>query len=148
MSNKERITKDRLCSYVSLKLEIENRLERLQRLKNEAEMPAAKLDDESKHTQGAGDRMERAIIRYMEYEDKIRPYLAQADAELKYIDDAIDSINDPLEREVLRLRYTDGEYGRLMPWKEVSLKIFGDDDDKHILATYRLHGKAIQDICR
>ena len=42
------------------------------------------------------------------------------------------------------LLFLDSRYSRPMPWKEVALKLFGDDDDKHQLATFRLHGRALQ----
>ena len=146
MSGTQAMTKQRLASYVSLKLEIENQLDRLARLKNEAEIPAVRQGDGSKHSPGAGDRMERAIIRYMEYEERIRPQIEATKEEMRCIEDAINAVADPLEREVLRLRYIDGEYSRLMPWKEVAINLFGDDDERHILAAYRLHSKALVSI--
>lgn len=142
------MTKQRLASYVSLRLEIKNRLERLARLKNEAELPAARESDGSQHTGSAGDRMEKAVIRYMEYEQHIAAKIEENRAEMMEIEAAIDALPDPIEREVLRLRYIDNEYFRLMPWKYVALRLFGDNDDKHLLATYRLHGRALQHILK
>lgn len=142
------MTKQRLASYVSLRMEIENRLERLERLRNEAKIPAIRQGDGSQRTPGSGDRMERAIIRYMEYEEKIKPQIESTRKEMDAIEDAIDAVGDPLEREVLRLRYTDGEGCRLMPWRIVAMRLFGDDDERHILATYRLHGRALVSISK
>lgn len=146
MSETQAMTKQRLASYVSLKMEIENQLERLARMKNEAKIPAIRQGDGSQHTPGAGDRMERAIIRYMEYEERIMPQIEAIQAEMEEIEATIDSVPDPLEREILRLRYIDGEHCRLMPWKDVSLRMFGDNDERHILAAYRLHGRALVSI--
>ncbi len=148
MSESQPMTKQRLASYVSLRMEIENRLERLERLKNEAQIPAIRPGDGSKHTQGSGDRMERAIIRYMEYEERIKPQIESTRAEMRKIESAIDAVQDPLEREVLRLRYIDSDFCRLMPWKDVALNLFGDDDEKHLLAAYRLHGRALVSISK
>lgn len=142
------MTKQRLASYVSLRFEIENQLERLERLKNEAKIPAVRQGDGSQHTPGSGDRMERAVIRYLEYEERISPQIESIRAEMQAIEDAISSLPDPLEREILRLRYIDGEFCRLMPWKEVSLRLFGDNDERHILAAYRLHGRALMSISK
>lgn len=141
------MTKQRLESYIALKLEIDNQLERLARMRNDELIPAVKEGGEEKHTGGAGDRLERAILRRMEYEERILPQIEASQAEMEAIEDAIAAVRDPMEREVLRLRYTDGDYCRLMPWREVALRIFGDNDDCHLLATYRLHGKALKSIC-
>ena len=44
----EPVTKERLARYISLKKENENRLERLARMKSNAEMPAQRDPDGSK----------------------------------------------------------------------------------------------------
>ena len=146
MSESQIMTKQRLASYVSLRMENENRLERLTRLRNEAEIPAIRQGDGSKYSPSAGERMERAIIRAMEYEEQIKPLIEANRREMEIIEAAIDALCDPMEREVLRLRYIDGEGCRLMPWKDVAVCLFGSDDDRHLLATYRLHGKALQSL--
>ena len=146
MSESQIMTKQRLASYVSLRMENENRLERLTRLRNEAEIPAIRQGDGSKYSPSTGDRMERAIIRAMEYEEQIKPLIEANRREMEIIEAAIDALCDPMEREVLRLRYIDGEGCRLMPWKYVAVCLFGSDDARHLLATYRLHGKALQSL--
>lgn len=146
MSESQLMTKQRLSSYVSLKMEIENQMERLARMKNEAKIPAIRQGDGSQHTPGSGDRMERAILRYMDYEERMTPKIEAIQAEMDEIEAAIDAVADPLEREILRLRYIDGEFCRLMPWKDVALRMFGDNDERHILAAYRLHGQALVSI--
>lgn len=139
-------TKQRLASYVSLRKEIENRLNKLAYLKNQETLPGMREHSESQHTSGTGDRLERAIIRRMEYEERIGPEIEARKRELAEIDAAIESLDDPMQREILRLRYTDSEFCRLMPWKEVALILFGDNDERHILASYRLHGLALVSI--
>lgn len=90
--------------------------------------------------------MERAIIRRMEYEERVMPQIEEAQKEMEEIEAAIDGVPDPMEREVLRLRYIDGENCRLMPWKDVASQLFGDNDERHLLAAYRLHGRALVSI--
>ena len=138
------MTKERLASYSSLRFEVENQLERLARLKNAEQIPAIQQGDGSKSTGAAGSRMERAVLKRMEYEERVLPQIEAARAEMRAIEAAVDAVSDPMERAVLRLRYLDSRYSRPMPWKEVALKLFGDDDDKHQLATFRLHGRALQ----
>ena len=138
-------TKERLASYLSLKFEIENQLERLERLKNAEKIPAISQGDGSQSC-GPTDRMANAIIRRMEYEEKILPQIEASRKKMQLIEDAINNVGDPLEREVLRLRYMDGEFCRQMPWREVALSLFGDNVERHIIAAYRLHSRALVSI--
>ena len=146
MSKEKAMTKERLSSYISLRVEIENQLERLERLQNEAKIPAIRRGEGSHRNQYKNGKMERAIIRAMEYEKIIRPMINANRLEMQAIENAINSLPDPMEREILRLRYIDGDFCRHMPWKDVALNLFGDNDERHILATYRLHGKALVSI--
>ena len=43
----------------------------------------------------------------MEYEERIRPLIEANLREMEKIEEAISQIQDPMEREVLRLRYID-----------------------------------------
>ena len=143
----EPMTKQRLSQYIYLKMEVEHQLERLARLRNQERLPAMQESDSSKQSgSGTGDRMERAIIRRMEYEDRVMPQVEAAMAEMQVIEDAIRSLPNPMEREVLRLRYMEGTCLRHLPWRDVALRLFGDDDDSHMMATYRLHTLALQKI--
>ena len=146
MSISQPTTKQRLASYASLRLENENRKERLIRLKNEAEIPAIRQGDESKHSPGGGDRMERAIIRYMEYEERVRPLIEENRREMDAIEAMIRALPDPMEREVLRLRYMDGEGCRMMPWRDIACRMYGKADEAQIRAVFRLHGRALEHI--
>lgn len=100
----EPVTKERLARYISLKKENENRLERLARMKSNAEMPAQRDPDGSKHTGSSGERMARAIEAYMEYEEQIGPPVEANRREMAQIEAAVAALPDPLEREVLRDR--------------------------------------------
>lgn len=143
----EPMTKQRLSQYIYLKMEVDHQLERLARLRNQERLPATQESDSSKHSgSGTGDRMERAIIRRMEYEDRVMPQVEAAMAEMQVIEDAIHSLPNPMEREVLRLRYMEGTCLRHLPWRDVALRLFGNDDDSHMMATYRLHTLALQKI--
>ena len=146
MQEQYKMTKERLASYISLRLEVDNQLERLARMRNDEKIPAMRESDGSQHSPGSGDRMERAIIRRMEYEDRVMPQIEAALAEMETIEQAIYAVADPMEREVLRLRYMEGNYIRHMPWRDVALKLFGDDDKRHMVATYRLHTRALNNI--
>ena len=144
----DKTAKQRLASYRALRLEVDNQLDRLARLRNEEQLPAMRESSGAKSTGGNGDRMERAILRRMEYEERVLPQIEAAKREMAAIEAAIDHVEDPLERECLRLRYISGDGCRMMPWKDVAVAIYGDDDDKYILSIFRIHGRALQSIAR
>lgn len=142
---KEPMTKERLCSYIGIQLRVQRREERLMRMRSNAEMPAGKVSDGSKHIATGYDRMGNAIIKLMEYEEKIRESMAADKAELAAIESAIDSIRDPIEQEVLRLRYTETtENNRRLRWRDVALRLYHDDSDADILRVQRIHQKAVE----
>lgn len=85
----EPVTKERLARYISLKKENENRLERLARMKSNAEMPAQRDPDGSKRTGSSGERMARAIEAYMEYEEQIGPLVDANRREMAEIEAAV-----------------------------------------------------------
>ena len=138
-----KLIKERLKNYIHLRFEVGKLDERLVRLQSEEQFPTRGEDNGGGGGQPRRDRMESAIIRRIAYQEKTAGRIATINAELDAIDDAIDGLADPLEREVLRLRYTDGENNRLTEWKDVAIDIYGDDDEKHLLATHRLHGRAL-----
>lgn len=138
------ITKEQLQSYVGLRLEAENITERLARLRAEAQLPPMRNSDGSQHTPGAADRLARSVEALLEYEQRTAPRLAQIRAQLAAIEAAVDALPDPLEREVLRLRYLDAKNGRLVKWRKVAYAIYGDDDDSDMQAVFRLHDEALK----
>lgn len=142
----EPITKEKLMKYVSLRMEIENHLERLARMKQNEKFPAMKEPDGSKHTSFGSDRMANAVLKRLDYEERVAPRIEADIKEMDEIEAAINRLENPLEREVLWLRYIDGDHCRLMPWTQVCTALYGSDDEKHLLATYRLHGRALQNI--
>lgn len=142
----EPVTKKRLARYVSLKKENENRKERLARMKSNAELPPMRGTDSSQHSGSSGDRMARAVEAYLEYQAQIEPLLAANQREMAVIEQSVAALADPLEREVLRLRYMDGEHCRLLSWREVALALYQDDDQKYIDAALRIHKRALESL--
>ena len=144
----EPVTKERLARYISLKKENENRLERLARMKSNAEMPAQKDPDGSRHTGSGGECMARAIEAYVAYEELIGPLVEANRREMAEIEAAVAALPDPLEREVLRLRYMDGEHCRMLSWREVAWGMYGEADDAAVYRAKRILQKAISRIAR
>ena len=138
--------KKRLSNYSAIRVELDNLEERLERLKSEEQLPPMRPGNGSKPTGGTGDRQERAIIRRMEYEERHGPEMEAKRQELRYIEGAINAVADPMERMVLRIRYTDSDTAKPMPWREVAIAIYKDDSDSKMLAIYRLHGRALKSL--
>lgn len=68
-------------------------------------------------------------------------------AVMREVDKAIDSLRDPLEREILRLRYTDFRYGQQMSWPQVKDALYGKTNVSRT-TVYKLHDDAIYHFCR
>ena len=100
----------------------------------------------SKPTGGTGDRQERSIIRRMEYEERHGAELEAKRNELRYIESSIKAVADPMERMVLRIRYTESENAKPMPWRDVAMAIYKDNSDSKMLATYRLLDRALKSL--
>lgn len=144
----EPVTKERLKNYLSLQIEYYNNEDRLARLKNDTEMPALQAGDGSQRSLLKSSQMEKAFVRKMDQEKKIKGCQHIIDAELNAIEDAVDSLPDPLQREVLRLRYMDSYTCRHMKWGDVAKRIYEDSEDEEaaIMRVWRIHGNALQEL--
>ena len=133
-----------LKRYLNLQRQVDNREETLARYENAQYLPAMPDSDGSKHTPGRSDRMANATVKYMEQKKKLMPKILAYKEKMQAIEDAIDAIDDPLEQEVLTLRYLEGEEGyKPMRWKLVALAMYHSDDDADLTRVYRLHGAAL-----
>lgn len=135
--------KERLNQYLYLKFEMENQLERIVRMKSAERFPAKPEGNGGGSGRPVPDRMASAVVRRIEQEKRVRERIEEIQTELDAIDAAINAIPIPLEREVLRIRYTDGDNNEHPKWKEIAAIIYGDDDEKHIAAIHRLHKQAL-----
>lgn len=72
------------------------------------------------------------------------PYVEEKQREMDLIERAIDNIEDPLYRVVLRRRYIICKNGSQTPWREIAIGMYGDDDEKDLTRVQRLHKKALK----
>ena len=90
---------------------------------------------------GAHDPMaavDRRIAYCEEHSEEYRENLAV----MRQVDAAIAALPDPLEREVLRLRYTDFRYGQQMTWPQVVNILYpGKKPDKKTV--YSIHDDGV-----
>lgn len=135
--------KKQLMRYSRLKKENENRAETLARMKSAAQFAPSGEPDGSQHTSGDGQRMARAVENYLAYEEQMRPLMEKNRTEMLRIEQAVAQLPDPLEREVLRLRYLDGDAWRLPKWRDVAMKIYGSDERKYLDAVLKIHQTAL-----
>ena len=139
-------TKKQLMRYSRLKKENENRAETLARMKAAAQFTPSVEPDGSQHTSGDGQRMARAVENYLEYEEQMRPLMEKNRAEMLRIEQAVDALPDPLEREVLRLRYLDGDAWRLPKWREVACKFLELSSGQAARYDVILKGLSLEDL--
>lgn len=145
----EPITKKRLEAYRGLYMTVEDYNDRIAQMKSEEQFPEIRAGDGSQHQPGTGDRLERAVIRRMEYEEKMAPSINAVRAEMKAIEDAVNAMDNPYERLVIQLRFLEGDGSfRLMKWRDVALRLYRDDDFKDLRAAQRLCDKALESITR
>lgn len=153
MDTKE--TKKYLMRYAGLKMKVQNQTERIIRAKNNTLIPAIRPGDGSQRQQGGVDRLGNVVTKWLDLEERLLPAIQESIAEMQAIEQAVNGLEDSFESEVLQLRYLTGYYiddegeehrCQLVPWKYVALNLYGDDDEKYLQATYRLHGRALQAI--
>ena len=136
-----------LSRYLPLRLENENRREKLARLRSRAELPPH-TDSDGTHIGGPNaHRMENAVEVMLGYAEETKLILGANLAEMQRIEKTVQEVRDPIEREVLRLRYLDSESVRPMRWREIARRIYGSDEEKDLRSIYRIHGEALVAIC-
>lgn len=136
--------KEYLESYAALKMEVRMHEDRIFDVFNDALIPAMSQGDGSQRTPGRGDRQEKANIRYIETKDRLQPIIDANRAKMRRIDAIIDSMSNPMDREVLRIRYTDTTGWKPVKWREVAMRMYGDDDDNAIRNLIRYHREALR----
>ena len=117
--------------------------ERIFEVFNETQIPAIALGEGSGRTP-VKDRQEKATIYYIETKDRLQPIIEANKTKMRKIEAAIDSLKDPQHREVLRIRYTDTVGWRPLKWRDVAMRMYGDDEDKDLHHIQRLHREALR----
>ena len=145
----EPMTKERLSRFFSLKIQTENHLEHITRLKSKAQFPEMRENNGSSRTPGAGDPMGNTIVKRITYEEEISEQLEANLVEMETIQKAVLSLEDRNEQECLRCRYIDvieDEEGnrKRLTWRDVALRVYRKDDENAIRATTRLHKRTLE----
>lgn len=100
--------------------------------------------DGSQHI-GAHDPMQ-SVDKRIDYCASHSEDYAKNLAVMREVDKAINLLQDPLEREILRLRYTDFRYGQQMSWPQVKESLYGKMSVGK-MTIYRLHDDGVKHFC-
>lgn len=129
------MTKERLKKYTALKRERDLLLERIEeidaqlykhRTQNLSGMPTAH-DVPNDHQEALIEKKQKVL-------DKYTAFMLRIEDELLTVETAIEAVEDPTARELLRLKYIDG-----LTWEEVCVRI-----GYEWTHTHRLHARALE----
>ena len=137
--------KDRLAAYTAMLRDIDNQLERLDRMEmTMASPPGPDLTGMPRGSGTPSDRTGMMVERKMELEEQIDRLKAEEKKERNAIEGLILQLSDPDERAVIRLRYFDRA-----DWESTCGVLFGDRRDyvdrvdAYQNRTYKIHGRAL-----
>lgn len=140
--------KDRLAAYTAMLRDIDNQLERLDRMEmTMASPPGPDLTGMPRGSGTPSDRTGMMVERKMELEEQIDRLKAEEKKERNAIEGLILQLSDPDERAVIRLRYFDRA-----DWNDVAFALFGTEPDyltrseSYLRRTYKIHGRALLDL--
>lgn len=109
------MTKERLRHYTYLIKEIEAQKERLAQMEASLLHPQQTIGDGMPRSNFAVDRMATAIANKIALEEMIMENIIKAQEEATAIERAIQTLEAPIDRELMRLKYLDG-----LTWEEVA----------------------------
>lgn len=117
--------KERLQDYRLLKRDIDNQIERLERLEEKAGLPSSpNLSGMPKSQNTVPDRLADIIARIIDLKENIKELQCEQDTERKNLEKLIRRLKNADEKAVIRLRYFDFE-----EWEDIIMLIFGDEID-------------------
>lgn len=137
--------KYRLIEYRENERDIENQLERLDRLELKLRSIGSPVfSDMPKSPSPSQDRMADMIARKVDLENEIRDAVAEQKKEREAIESILKKLRHSDERAVIRMRYFDG-----VSWYAVSDMLFGgkddflDKEDTYLRRSHKIHGSAL-----
>ena len=118
----------------SIPIRLNAMAEQLERLKSAAEYVAPQLSDMPKSTTRNVRANEDAIIRLMDYEERMKAQYGR----LAEINEMINAVADPILHALLVKRYISGK-----PWAVISSELYYSEAQ-----VYRLHSAALEEVER
>lgn len=115
----------RLSAYRTLNEEIDNEIERLDRMQMKAtSVGSPVISDMPKSPSSVYDRMADTVARIVDLENEIRQLVYERDEERKAIEALVRNLGKAGERAIIRSRYLD-----LEDWEDVQFLLFGNKSD-------------------
>lgn len=145
----EPIAKTRLKAYIKLRREIDNKCERLERMEASLTSTSGGIGDGMPHASFVTDRMAEKVCKKLELEEMIKEDIKREKKELKALENLVEQLEDPDERQVICLKYFDS-----MGWPDVCEALYYRNEDyddcleSYQRRTYRVHGNALQNLSR
>lgn len=137
--------KARLYAYREMAREIENQIERLERINTKLiGVGAQSITDMPKSPSPTDDRTVELLQQKTELEEEIREVIERRKTERSFFESVIKNLRRSDERAVIRVRYIDNA-----SWDEVVDVLFGgkedllEKEDIYLRRVYKLHGQAL-----
>lgn len=135
-----------LVGYKELEKDIDNQIERLERLESRMYSVGSPTMDDIGGGHGSSDKDKMTILVYRKekLKSKIMQMIDEQEKEHDAIEQCLGKLKNPDERAVIEMRYIDGE-----AWWDVSEMLFGSKKDyeerkeSYLRRTTKLHGKAL-----
>lgn len=142
--------KERLKTYSENQRDIDNQIERLERLITKMNGVGAQTISDMPRAKGVvGDRIADMVSQKDDLERVIREAIEEQSREWKRIEKILNQLRKVDERAVIRMRYHDGE-----GWSEVTKMLFGRKDDfeekeeTYLRRIHKIHGAALLNMAR
>jgi len=142
--------RSRLDAYLAKEAEIDNQIERLERLETKMEGVGAQVISDMPRSHNAStDRFADMLHRKSLLDEEIRTMVKDQKTEWEAIETILMNVDNPDERAVIRMRYLDRS-----SWDDVNDMIFGgkkdflDKEESYKRRVFRLHGAALLDMAR
>ena len=142
--------KERLKLYRDAERDIDNQIERLERIVAKMTSAGTKIiTDMPKAPSAADDRMAELVGLKEELELSIKKAIKSQSEKRDKIESILGYVQHPDERAVIRIRYIDREN-----WRTVAKMMFGMNDDfdyredTYVRRVHKIHGSALLDMAR
>lgn len=137
--------KSRLVDFRERERDIDNQIERLERMTAKMESAGAQpLSDMPRSPSISSDRMADYVAQKEELEQEIRSAIGSQSEEKAELEGVLSKIKSPDEKAVIRMRYFDRS-----SWNEVLDMLFGSRDDfsdkqeTYLRRVHKIHGAAL-----
>lgn len=142
--------KRRLADYSELEKDIQNQLERLERLSAKMYgLSSPALTGMPSSGSKSVDKLTYLVSKRDELQSSIDDKIRRRDSDRLYLQNLVNGLSKADERAVIELRYFDGE-----KWSDVNSIIFGTKDDfdekedSYLRRTHMMHGDALIQMAR